>query len=288
MGIWNLLLALRHGGLQVRELLRDHRPLAATAALFVALTTASPVVLAGTAPTAASAATSAPKAASSPTADQIIERYIAARGGLSKIRGIKTLRQRAYVNAGAGREGVATREMKKPGKIRFELTVQGRTAAYIVNGDRGWGVNPFEKDLTPKPLPADVIMDAKEQADIEGPLVDWKAKGHKLELVGREPLDGRDVYKLKLDLKSGGSRYEYIDSQTFYQVRSDSTRKTSTGTVTIQTKFADFKKTSGIVFPRKIDVQAENRPNKLHLELDRVEVNPNLADSRFELAPAKN
>src|SRR5262245_51762803 len=266
---------LTHGG-------RAMRGAAVAAALIIAwFLTARPLF-------AANAPAGEDKAATSPTADQIVEKYIAARGGLSKIRGIQTLRQKAYVNAGAGREGVATRELKKPGKIRFELAVQGRTAAYIVNGDHGWGVNPFEKDLTPKPLPEDVLMDAKEQADIEGPLVDWKAKGHKLELAGRETVDGRDVYKLKLDLKSGGTRYEYIDAKTYYQVRSDSTRKTRTGDVTVQTKFADFKKTNGIVFPRKIDVEAVNRPSRLRLVVDQVEVNPKIADTRFELATGKD
>lgn len=275
------LLQFRARATRLARAARVGRAAAAAALVAAAIVIMPPAI-------AAHAASDADKAAASPTADQIVERYIAARGGLSKIRGIQTLRQKAYVNAGAGREGVAMREMKKPGKIRFELTVQGRTAAYIVNGDQGWGVNPFEKDLTPKALPEDVIMDAKEQADIEGPLVDWKAKGHRLELVGRESIDGRDAYKLKLDLKSGGSRYEYIDAKTWYQIRSDSTRKTRTGTVTIQTKFGDFKKTSGIVFPRKVEVQAENRPDRLRLVVDQVEVNPKLNDARFALSPAKN
>src|SRR5512144_2163872 len=71
----------------------------------------------------AKAASAAPatvdKAAASPTAEQIVENYVAARGGLKKIKGIQSLRQKAYVNAGAGRDGVAVRELKKPGKIRF-------------------------------------------------------------------------------------------------------------------------------------------------------------------------
>ena len=127
-------------------------------------------------------------------------------------------------------------------------------------------------------------MDAMEQADIEGPLVDWKAKGHQLELAGRETVDGRDAYKLKLTLKSGGSRNEYIDAKTYQLVRSDSSRKTRTGTVNMQARFADFKKTGGILFPRRIDVQAEGRPNKLRIVVDRIEVNPKLSDARFELA----
>ena len=154
---------------------------------------------------------------------------------------------------------------------------------FLHDGDKGFGVNPFEKDLTPKALPADVIADATEQADLEGPLVDWKKKGHRLELLGKETVDGREAYKLKLDLKSGGSRTEYIDAQTWYQVRSDATRKTRMGDVTTLTHFSDFKKTAGIVFPRKVEVEAVNRPNKLRLEVDQIEVNPKISDDRFAM-----
>jgi hypothetical protein len=134
----------------------------------------------------------------------------------------------------------------------------------------------------------EAVTDAMEQADIEGPLVDWKAKGHQLELVGHAMVGGRDTYKLKLTLKSGAVRYDYIDVKTHYQLRTDSTREIRGLPVQIETTFSDHKMFGGVLFPRKIEVVAVHRPDSLKIVVDSIEVNPPLSDARFERSkPAK-
>jgi len=225
-------------------------------------------------------------AVTAPTVDDVVARYVAARGGVKKIKALQTLRQKGVATAGAGRKALVMREIARPGKSRFEFTVQGVTAVYMSDGVRGWQVSPFDGDLTPAPLSAEVLAEASEQADIEGPLVDWKAKGHTLELLGRETVGGAEAYKLKLTLKSGAVRYEYLDVRTLHHVRSDSTRQVRGRSVQIETTFADFKKTGGILFPRRVEVRAAGRPERLSVTVEKVEVNPPLDDARFELAPA--
>jgi hypothetical protein len=236
--------------------------------------------------TTAGAAPPAPT--SSPTVDTIVSDYVAARGGLAKIQSIKTLRQTGHAFAGGGRQAVVTRELKRPGKVRFEFTVQGVTAAFVTNGREGWQVSPFDGDLEAKPMAEDALADAIEQSDIEGPLVDWKAKGHQLELAGREVIAGRDTYKLKLTLKGGGVRYDYIDVKTHYEVRADSTRQFRGRQVQIETKFSGHKKVKGVLFPGTVEVAAVGRPQTLRLVIDTIVVNPPLDDARFERkTPAK-
>jgi outer membrane lipoprotein-sorting protein len=239
--------------------------------------------LAAAALLAVTAVAAAAPAASSPTVDEIVGKYVAARGGLKKIRSVQTLRQKGHATAGPNREALVTRELKRPARTRFEFTVQGITGVYLSDGVHGWEVSPFDGDMAPRQLADDVVSEAAEQADIEGPLVDWKAKGHQVELVGRETLGGRDAYKLKLTLKSGGVRYEYLDAKTFYLVRTDSTRSVRGRTVHLATAFGDFKKTSGVLFPRLIEVEAAGRPNRLRVVVDTIELNPPLSDARFEM-----
>jgi len=132
------------------------------------------------------------------------------------------------------------------------------------------------------------MTDAMEQADIEGPLVDWKAKGHQVELAGREVLGGRDAYKLKVTLKSGAVRYDYIDVKTHYQVRTDSTRQIRGQAVQLETTFRAHKRASGVLFPGEIEVAAVGRPQELRVVVDKIEVNPPLSDARFtRTTPAK-
>jgi hypothetical protein len=133
-----------------------------------------------------------------------------------------------------------------------------------------------------------VVAEASEQADIEGPLVEWKAKGHRVELVGREPIGGREAYKLKVTLKGGAVLYDYLDVKSMYLVRTDSTRQVRGRSLQIETTFSDFKKTQGILFPRQVEMAAAGRPIRLRIVVDTVEVNPPLSDRLFAVPASAN
>ena len=225
--------------------------------------------------------TASGKPAPSPTADEIVDRYVTARGGIEKLRSLQTLRQEGRVHAGPGRDGVVSREIKRPGKIRFELTVQGVTSVFASDGKRGWKVAPLEGETGVKPLPDEALIDAREQADIDGPLVDWKSKGSRIELLGREAIDGHDAWKLKLTLKSGGILTAYVDAKSANLIRTEGVRQVRGKSVRIETTLGDYRKTEGILFPHLVEVRAAGRPQSLRIVVDKVEVNPPLKDARF-------
>ena len=224
-----------------------------------------------------------------PSVDAIVGDYVTARGGLAKIRALKTLRQTGRVFEGQGREALVVREVKPPGRIRVQFTIQGVTAVFASNGTTGWKVSPFEDDMQIKELPDEVTKEAIEQTDLEGPLVDWKAKGHTVEFAGNETVSGRATYKLKITLKSGAVRTSYIDVASHFEVRVDSTRQVKGRDLKIETTFSDHKKTGGVLFPRRIEIAAEGRPQRPRVVVDKVEVNPALSDALFERpSPAKH
>ena len=234
------------------------------------------------------AGTLAMAAAPEPTVDSIVADYVAARGGSAKIKSVQSLRQTGQAHTDGGRHAIVMRELKRPDKTRFEFTVQGMTNVFVANGKDGWQVAPLDGDLEAKPMSEQAVIDAIEQADIEGPLVDWKAKGHRVELAGREKVGDREAYKLKMTLASGAIRYDYIDVKTHHELRMDSTREVRGQTVTLTTTFGGYKKTAGLLFPRTVEVVALERPHKLRIVIDKVEVNPKIDDARFERAkPAR-
>ena len=257
-------------------------------ALLPSLTAAAWLVLAGVVafPTGAASAAAASKS-TPPTVEQIVEKHIAARGGLKKIRAIQTLRETGRMTEGPNREALVTRELKRPAHTRFEITLQGVTGVFVSDGTNGWKLNPFDGDLEPKPLPEVAIKEAAEQADIEGPLVDWKAKGHALELLGKDVIGGRTAWKIRMTLKSGDVRDEYLDVKTYERLRTDSTRTVKGRPVQVQMTFTDYKKTAGVSFPSVVEITASGRPQKLRIAVDKIEVNPVLPDDRFAmLVPA--
>jgi outer membrane lipoprotein-sorting protein len=217
------------------------------------------------------------------TVDEIVARHEAARGGKKALAAVRTLRMTGHADAGPGRQAIVRREIARPGRIRTEFVFQGTTGVYVWDGTSGWRVSPLDGSLVPEPMPPDAAALSAEQADFEGPLVDWKAKGNKVELVGTATLPGGPAHELKVTLKSGAVRRIWVDAKSGLVVKSGSTRKVKGHETKLEVLYGDYRETGGIQFARSIDIGAEGRPQRLRIVVDSVEVNPKLDEARFKM-----
>ena len=166
----------------------------------------------------------APPAVAAETVDEIVARHVAARGGREALAAVRAVRMTGRATAGPGRQAIVRREIARPGRIRTEFEFQGTTGVWAWDGSAGWRVSPLDGGLEPEALPAEEAASLAEQADLEGPLVDWKAKGHAVEVVGQETLPGGPAHRLKVTPKSGAPRTVWVDAATGLVVRTESTR----------------------------------------------------------------
>ena len=216
------------------------------------------------------------------TVDSLIARNREARGGVERLEAIRTLWMSGRATAGPGREALVTREVQLPGRIRTEFTHQGVTAVFACDGSMCWYVDPMSGIFEPEPMsPADASL-AIEEADILG-LTDWRAKGHEVELMGRETIDGRETYKLQVTLSGGGVLTGFLDVETALLVREETTQTVRGRTVELETTFDDFRSVGGVVFPHSITSRAKDRSESLHVIVEKIQINPPLDDGRFEL-----
>ena len=221
--------------------------------------------------------------ASAQTVDEIVTRHVAARGGREALAAVRTLRMAGHADAGPGRNAIVRREIARPGRIRTEFVFQGTTGIYVWDGSAGWRVSPLDGRLEPEPMPAEAAALSAEQADFEGPLVDWKAKGHTVARVGDETLPGGSAHKLKVTLKSGVVRHMWVDAKTGLLVRTESTRKVRGRDVAFETVYGDYRESGGVRFARSIEIGARGRPQRMRIVVDSVETNQPIDDSRFSL-----
>jgi hypothetical protein len=103
--------------------------------------------------------------------------------------------------------------------IRQDFTLQGMTQVQAYDGAAAWQIQPFGGKKDPELMGDDDSRDLIEQADIDGPLVDYQAKGNKVEYLGHDTVDGDDAYKLKVTLKNGDILYYYLDPDTYLEDR---------------------------------------------------------------------
>ncbi len=215
------------------------------------------------------------------TVDEIVAKNLAARGGREALAAVHTLRMTGLATAGPGRTAIVRREVARPGRIRTEFVFQGTTGVYAWDGSSGWKVSPLDGSLDVEPLSPEGAALSAEQADFEGPLVDWQAKGHRVELVGTSQLPGGPAHELKVTLKSGTVRKLWIDAATGQLVRSEAARRWRGHEVAVETLFGDYQKSAGVAFPRSIETGLQGRVRRLRIAVDSVEVNPALDESRF-------
>lgn len=216
--------------------------------------------------------------------DEIVASHLAARGGQEKLQALRSIRETGTVTASDGRVARVVREIKRPDLFRLEFVFQGTTSVFAHDGHQGWQVAPLQGKFEPELVPPEVdTAGGVDQRDLEGPLVNWREKGHVVELAGREVLPSGDAFKLKVTLKGGAIRFDYVDEKTRQVVRSDVPRMVRGRQMILENVFSDFREVGGIVFPHRIETHVKDRPQVLTILVSKVELDPDLDDARFRM-----
>jgi hypothetical protein len=236
----------------------------------------------------ASAQTAAPAkpAPGNPSVDELIAKNVEARGGMEKLKAVQSIRMTGKMTMGQGMEAPMMLEMKRPKSLRMEFTVQGMTGIQAYDGKTGWAVMPFGGKKDPEPMNAEDLQEADENADIDGPLVDYKSKGYTVELIDKEKVEGSDAYKLKVNMKNGTVRYIYLDADTMLEIKNEGKRMIRGSEVEFESIIGDYKEVGGVLFPYSIESGAKGHPEKQNIIIDKVELNPKLEDARYKMPAA--
>ena len=256
------------------------------------------------------------------SATEIADKNVAARGGLKAWRAVETLsiqgkmgvggNQRASLNvpipgaqkAEKGLQGVRQRpveevqlpfvmDLARPRKSRVELEFKGQKAVQVYDGTNGWKLRPFLNRLTVEPFSAEEMKIASMQSELDGPIVDYAAKGTRIELDGIEKVEDRDTYKLKLTLKNGEVTHVWVDARTFLEAKLEGQPRRLDGTAhPVEVYYRDYRNVNGLEIPFLLEtrVLAVGRnalgvrdtpvpPEKALIE--KVEVNPKFDAALF-------
>ena len=225
-------------------------------------------------------------AMSAQTADELVGKNLEAKGGVDKIRAIKTLKYSGKFQQGSFTAQVSE-EAKAPNNIREMFTVQGMTQIQAYDGKTGWQVSPFQGRRDPEMLGEDDLRDIVEDADFYGPLVDYKDKGNTVEYLGHDTVDGDDAYRLKVTLKNGDIVYYYLDPDTYIEIRTERQQFIRGAVKESQTDLGSYKQVNGVFFPFSIASGPKGRPEqKGTVTIEKMEANIDIPDSGFKMPAA--
>jgi hypothetical protein len=251
------------------------------------------------------------------SAAAIVEKNVAARGGLQAWRSIQTMSLEGKLGAGGNQRATLpvpgrrpdqkivpprptdevklpfVMELKRSRKMRLELQFNGQTALQVYDGANGWKLRPYLNRRVVEPFTPEELKSASMQADLDGPLVDYGAKGTEIELAGMENVDGRDTYKLKLTLKNGNAMHVWIDAQTFLEAKMEGQPRRLDGTDhPVEIYFRDYRQVNGLQIPYLLETKVLPVTKTMlglkdppvpaeQIVIDKVVVNPKLDESLF-------
>ena len=258
------------------------------------------------------------------TAAQVVEKNVAARGGLQAWRAVHTMTWSGKLDAGTGDSAARSRryvqnqgrmsptamdhgkmgpevaekdkqvqlpftyEMKRPRKSRMEIEFAGKTAVRVYDGSNGWKVRPYLNRNDVEPFNAEEAKSESEKADLDGYLIDYAAKGSKVDLDGMEKVEGHDAYKLKVTTKSGQVQYVWVDAQSFLDVKVSGTPRRMDGKMhNVSIYQRDFRSVQGVMVPYVLETSVDGYRESHKTVLETVAVNPKLEDSLFTKPQAK-
>jgi len=253
------------------------------------------------------------------SAAEIVAKNVAARGGLEAWRAVQTMSLAGKLGAGgnqrptlavpnqaprAGQQFASSRpaeevqlpfvmELKRPRKLRFELQFNGQNAVQIFDGAQGWKLRPFLGRRVVEPYTPEEMKVASAQAELDGRLVDYAAKGTRVELVGTEKVEDRNTYKIKLTMKTGEAIHVWIDAETFLESKIEGQPRRLDGTYhPVEVYFRDYRQVNGLQIPFVLETKVlpvtktvlgfkdpPVPPEKIVLE--KVVVNPKLDETLF-------
>src|SRR5438105_13036865 len=155
-----------------------------------------------------------------PTLDELVAKNIEAKGGADALRALQSLKLTGKMLVQQGQIQLSYVQTKKrPGEVRTDATIQGMTIVQAYDGKEGWRISPLQGRRDPEKMSADDVKSLMEDAEIDGPLVDWKAKGSTVEYFGTEDVDGTLAVKLKVVRKNGDVTFVYLDPDHFLEIR---------------------------------------------------------------------
>jgi hypothetical protein len=217
----------------------------------------------------------------SQTADELVNKNIQAKGGIDKIKAIKSIRMTGKLSGGGGFTAITGQENQRPNLVRETFSLQGMTAITAYDGTTGWQIQPFGGHKDPEFMGEDDLRDLQLDADFDGPLVDYKAKGNTVEYLGHDVVDGDDALRLKITLKNGDIIYYYLDPDTFLEIRKEVQEFIRGSIRESVTEMGSYKLVAGVMYPFSISQGSKANPAAQTTTIEKIEANVQISSADF-------
>jgi outer membrane lipoprotein-sorting protein len=214
--------------------------------------------------------------------DELLQKYSKARG-----QNIQTVKMTGKMIQPGNPEFMITSFEKRPDMFRQEMEVQGTKIIVAFIGQTGWIISPTLGSFDPQDMPPSSFNSLNKELRSDpyvswnNPIVNWKENGNKLELIGREDINGTQVYNLKLTFKDNEVANYYMDAAKFVMLLVKEKTMEQGQMNETEDKFSDFRDVDGVSMPFKIETITNGQTSTIVI-LDKCEFNLPIDDAIFK------
>jgi hypothetical protein len=218
------------------------------------------------------------------TADALIAKHIEAKGGAAALKGLQSLKRTGKLKfPGSSFEMQIDVTVTRKGQYRGTNTLQGMTAISAFDGTDYWSVSPFGGRKEPQKRSAEDAKQFVTTADIDGAWIDAKAKGHQLQLLPMEEVEGSNAYRLRVLLKNKDELTVFFDADSFMVLRTVLKQTIRGDVVETETDYGDYEKVNGVFVAMSEERGPKDSPStsKSKSIFTAVEANGAVAEAAF-------
>ena len=224
--------------------------------------------------------------ASAQSVDDIIAHYLKTVGGMEKIQSVKTLRRTGKFIGGGGFEAAILQENKRGNLVREEFALQGMIGINAYDGKTGWKIEPWNGKKDAEALGEEEMKSILEDADFDGPLVNYRQKGNKVEFAGLDTFEGTDTFKLKVTMPNGDTYVIYLDTDYYVPIKIDTRRIVRGAEREYETVLGDYKEVAGWYLPYSVEIGVKGSQDRSKTVFEKIEANVAIDDGRFSMPGA--
>jgi outer membrane lipoprotein-sorting protein len=188
---------------------------------------------------------------------EIAQRH-AERAG-AKLAALKNLRAegRTFIS---GEMVPFTLTAERPNRLKVETFSPLRRVIQVHDGENPpWISHSEVKGGVPQTMAAADAKDFVDNADFDGPLVNFAEKGYSVDYAGEDMLDGRRAYKLLMMSPADDIFFLWVDAENHEMVKRTVYKANKEGRLTIETFFKDFRPVAGVLQPHRVETASNGR-----------------------------
>ncbi|MBN1182343.1 MAG: hypothetical protein JXB49_08665 [Bacteroidales bacterium] len=216
-------------------------------------------------------------------ADDIITKYLDSMGGVDRLRNWVSLKVKGRYTMLRQSNTVVPFEVWyiAPNKKRTEMTINGEKAIYAFDGCTSWFVDPSKGVTIPAYMPELQAKNNRDHAD-EYPFIEYRKKGHKVEFIATEELEGNKVHVIKLCRDNGTESIHYFDSDSGFERKILINSNSHSSTITTEIYESDFRSIKWLTLPFFIETRINGQP-VYTMVIDEAEIDCFVEESLFTM-----